>query len=47
MTALSYFLFFGTLAISLWASWRVKAAYAKYSEIPASSGLTGAEVGWA
>src|ERR1700675_3394502 len=44
MTALSYFLFFGTLAISLWASWRVKAAYAKYSEIPASSGLTGAEV---
>src|ERR1700731_2010985 len=44
MTALSYFLFFGTLAISLWASWRVKAAYAKYSEVPASSGLAGAEV---
>src|SRR6202048_4288605 len=44
MTALSYFLFFGTLAISLWASWRVKAAYAKYSEVPASSGMTGAEV---
>src|ERR1700730_6820230 len=44
MTALSYFLFFGTLAISLWASWRVKSAYSKYSEVPASSGMTGAEV---
>src|ERR1700675_2697374 len=44
MTALSYLLFFGTLAISLWASWRVKAAYAKYSQVPASSGMTGAEV---
>ena len=44
MTALSYFLFFGTLAVSLWASWRVKAAYSKYSQVPASSGMTGAEV---
>jgi uncharacterized protein len=44
MTALSLFLFFGTFALSLWATWRVKAAYAKYSEVPASSGMTGAEV---
>jgi Zn-dependent membrane protease YugP len=44
MTALSYLLFFGTLAISLWASWRVKSAYSKYSQVPASSGMTGAEV---
>ena len=44
MTALSLFLFVGTFALSLWATWRVKAAYAKYSEVPASSGMTGAEV---
>src|ERR1700721_446485 len=44
MTALSIFLFLGTFALSLWATWRVKAAYAKYSEVPASSGMTGAEV---
>ena len=44
MTAFSIFLFLGTLALSLWATWRVKAAYAKYSEVPASSGMTGAEV---
>src|ERR1700751_986345 len=44
MTALSIFLFLGTLALSLWATWRVKAAYSKYSEMPASSGMTGAEV---
>lgn len=44
MTALSIFLFLGTFALSLWATWRVKTAYAKYSEVPASSGMTGAEV---
>ena len=44
MTALSIFLFLGTFALSLWATWRVKAAYSKYSEVPASSGMTGAEV---
>jgi uncharacterized protein len=43
MTSLSFLIFFGTLALSLWATWRVKAAYAKYSQVPASSGLTGAE----
>ncbi len=44
MTGISILLFLGTLAISLWATWRVKAAFSKYSEVPASSGLTGAEV---
>src|SRR6202030_333846 len=44
MSALSLLLFFGTFAISLWATFRVKAAYTKYSQVPASSGLTGAEV---
>lgn len=31
------------MAISLWATWRVKRIYLKYSEIPAASGITGAE----
>jgi uncharacterized protein len=44
MTSISVFLFLGTLALSLWATWRVKAAFAKYSEVPASAGLCGAEV---
>ena len=44
MTALSIFLFLGTFALSLWATWRVKAAYAKYSKVPASAGMSGAEV---
>jgi len=44
MTALSFLLFFGTLILSLWATWKVKSAYARYSHVPASSGLTGAEV---
>src|SRR5258707_8315305 len=32
------------MALSLWAVWRVKSTYAKYSQVPASSGLSGAEV---
>jgi uncharacterized protein len=44
MTALSILLFLGTFALSLWATWRVKAAYTKYSQVPASSGMTGAQV---
>jgi Zn-dependent membrane protease YugP len=44
MSGLGWLLFLGTLGISLWASWRVKAAYAKYSQFPTSSGLPGAEV---
>jgi Predicted Zn-dependent protease len=37
-------LFAGTMLLSLWAAGRVKAAYAKYSQVPAASGETGAEV---
>jgi len=38
-----WILFFGTLAISLLASGRVRANYLRYSQVPASRGLTGAE----
>src|SRR5919109_1528255 len=41
---LSFLLFVGTLALSLWATVQVKAAYARYSRLPASSGYSGAEV---
>ena len=44
MTAFSILLFVGTLALSLWATWRVKAVYSKYSQVPSSVGLSGAEV---
>jgi Zn-dependent membrane protease YugP len=37
-------LFAGTMALSLWAMYRVKSVYNRFSEIPASSGATGAEV---
>jgi uncharacterized protein len=36
-------LFVGTLLLSLWATARVKSTYAKYSKVPAASGITGAE----
>jgi Zn-dependent membrane protease YugP len=39
-----WILFIGTMAISLLAMMMLKMAYAKYSKLPASSGLTGAEV---
>ncbi len=32
------------MLLSLWATQRVKSTYAKYSQIPAASGETGAEV---
>ena len=44
MSLLSIFLFLGTMAISLWAAARVKSVYHRYSQIPAASGATGAEV---
>ncbi len=44
MSLLSILLFVGTMAISLWASWRVKRVYNHFSQIPAASGATGAEV---
>jgi len=44
MNAFGLWAFFGTMALSLWAVWRVKSTYSKYSQVPNSSGLTGAEV---
>ncbi|WP_246238208.1 zinc metallopeptidase [Alkalicoccus luteus] len=39
-----FLLYFAALiAIPLWANSRVKSAYKKYSQVPASSGMTGAE----
>jgi len=32
------------MAISLWAQWRVKSVYHRYSSVPASAGYTGAQV---
>jgi uncharacterized protein len=37
-------LFIGTMALSLYASWRVRSAYNRYSQVASSSGYTGAEV---
>ncbi|MBK8038912.1 MAG: zinc metallopeptidase [Verrucomicrobiaceae bacterium] len=34
----------GTTALAMWASWRVKAAYNRYSQVPATSGLSGAQI---
>jgi Zn-dependent membrane protease YugP len=34
----------GTTALAMWASWRVKAAYNTYSQVPAMSGLSGAQI---
>jgi uncharacterized protein len=36
-------LFVGTMVLSLWATLRVRQVYGKFSQLPASSGLTGAE----
>lgn len=33
-----------TGGLGLWASWRVKSSFRKWSRVPASSGMTGAEV---
>lgn len=43
---LSIALFLGTMLLSLWAMARVKRTYAKFSEIPAASGITGAEAAY-
>lgn len=37
-------LFIGTMLISLYATMRVRRAYSKYSQVPASSGMTGAQI---
>jgi uncharacterized protein len=44
MSSAALFLFVGTMAISLWATWRVRRVYAHWSSVPASSGASGAEV---
>ncbi|MEY4485094.1 MAG: hypothetical protein RL693_2546 [Verrucomicrobiota bacterium] len=43
MSSLSILLFVGTMALSLWAAWRVKSVYRRYLQVPALSGITGAE----
>jgi Zn-dependent membrane protease YugP len=44
MTLTAILLFAGTMILSLLASWRVKRVYRRYSEVPARSGATGAQV---
>ena len=39
-----WILFLSTMALSLWAAWRVKSVYARYNQGVVRSGLTGAEV---
>jgi uncharacterized protein len=43
MSLLAILLFVGTMALSLWATMRVRQVYSKFSRLPASSGSTGAE----
>jgi Zn-dependent membrane protease YugP len=43
MSLLAILLFVGTMALSLWASVRVRQVYSQFSRLPASSGSTGAE----
>ncbi len=44
MNLLSILLFVGTMGLSLWAAARVKSVYRRYSQVPASSRATGAQV---
>jgi Zn-dependent membrane protease YugP len=44
MTSTAILLFIGTLALSLFAAWRVKRVYRRYSEVGAASGASGAQV---
>jgi Zn-dependent membrane protease YugP len=39
-----WIIFLGTMALSLWAMWRVKSVYKRYSQGVVRSGLTGGEV---
>jgi uncharacterized protein len=43
MSLLAILLFVGTMALSLWATIRVRQVYSQFSRLPASSGSTGAE----
>lgn len=43
-----YFLFVGpAILFGMWASWRVRNAFDRYSRVPASSGMTGAQAAYA
>jgi uncharacterized protein len=42
--ALYIILILATMAIPLYASWKVRRAYARYSQVPASSGYNGARI---
>ncbi len=44
MSLFAILLFVGTMLISLWAAARVKSVYHRYSQVPATSRATGAEV---
>jgi uncharacterized protein len=43
MSLFAILLSVGTMVLSLWATMRVRQVYAEFSQLPASSGLTGAE----
>ena len=43
MSLVAILLFVGTMALSLWATMRVRSEYSKYSRFSASSGVSGAE----
>src|SRR5258708_9136134 len=43
MSLFAILLFVGTMVLSLWATMRVRQVYGEFSQLPASSGLTGAE----
>ena len=43
MSLLAILLFVGTMALSLWATMRVRQVYGKFSQLRASSGASGAE----
>jgi uncharacterized protein len=43
MSLLAILLFGGTMALSLWATMRVRQVYGEFSRVPAGSGYTGAE----
>jgi len=43
MSLFAILIFVGTMVLSLWATMRVRQVYGEFSQLPASSGLTGAE----
>jgi uncharacterized protein len=43
MSLIAILLFFGTMALSLWATMRVRQVFGKFSRMPGSSGASGAE----